>query len=137
MTPEDRPVKQVIVIRRNVRKEGVRRGKEIAQGAHASMAWLTRRIGQQASKAGYHAIMLSPAERTWLTGSFAKIVVQVPGLDELLEVQEAAEKAGLTAELITDAGRTEFGGALTVTALGIGPDYADLIDPVTRDLRLY
>jgi PTH2 family peptidyl-tRNA hydrolase len=34
-------VKQVIVIRRDLR---MRRGKEIAQGAHASMAWLTRRL---------------------------------------------------------------------------------------------
>lgn len=137
MSTEERPVKQVIVIRRNVRKEGVRRGKEIAQGAHASMAWLARRIVQPPTVPGYHAIMLSPAERTWLTGAFTKVVVQVPGLDELLAVQEAAEKAGLTAELITDAGRTEFGGALTITALGIGPDYADLIDPVTQNLRLY
>ena len=34
---EQRPTKQVIVIRRDLR---MRRGKEIAQGAHASMAWL-------------------------------------------------------------------------------------------------
>ena len=33
--------KQVIVMRRDL---GMRRGKEIAQGAHASMIWLSRRI---------------------------------------------------------------------------------------------
>lgn len=130
----ERPVKQVIVIRRDL---GMRRGKEIAQGAHASGAWLARRIVQPPTVLGYHAIMLSPAERAWLTGMFTKVVVQVTGLDELMEVQEAAEKAGVMAMLITDAGLTEFAGEPTVTALGIGPDYADLIDPVTKDLRLY
>lgn len=38
-------VKQVIVIRRDL---GMRRGKEIAQGAHASMAWLRRRLKRTA-----------------------------------------------------------------------------------------
>ena len=38
---EQRPTKQVIVIRRDLR---MRRGKEIAQGAHASMAWLAERV---------------------------------------------------------------------------------------------
>ncbi|HEU5119139.1 MAG TPA: peptidyl-tRNA hydrolase [Isosphaeraceae bacterium] len=35
--------KPVIVMRRDL---GMRRGQEIAQGAHASMIWLTRRIRQ-------------------------------------------------------------------------------------------
>lgn len=34
-------MKQVIVIRRDLR---MRRGKEIAQDAHASIAWLTSRL---------------------------------------------------------------------------------------------
>ena len=34
-------IKQVIVIRKDLK---MRRGKEIAQGAHASMAWLSRRM---------------------------------------------------------------------------------------------
>jgi PTH2 family peptidyl-tRNA hydrolase len=34
-------VKQVLVIRKDLK---MRRGKEIAQGAHASMAWLTNRL---------------------------------------------------------------------------------------------
>jgi len=39
-TERDAP-KQVIVMRRDL---GMRRGKEIAQGAHASMIWLALRI---------------------------------------------------------------------------------------------
>jgi PTH2 family peptidyl-tRNA hydrolase len=40
---EQRSIKQVIVIRRDLR---MRRGKEIAQGAHASTAWLRERVLQ-------------------------------------------------------------------------------------------
>jgi PTH2 family peptidyl-tRNA hydrolase len=36
-------IKQVIVIRKDLK---MRRGKEIAQGAHAAMAWLTNRLRQ-------------------------------------------------------------------------------------------
>ena len=56
---------------------------------------------------------------------------------ELLAVYEKALEAGLAAHLITDRGLTEFGGIPTRTCLGIGPDYDDLIDPVTGDLELY
>ena len=42
----------------------------------------------------------------------------------------------LAAHLIEDAGLTEF-GVPTRTALAIGPDRAETIDPVTRDLKLY
>ena len=38
---DEPPTKQVIVMRRDL---GMRRGKEIAQGAHASMIWLAQRI---------------------------------------------------------------------------------------------
>jgi peptidyl-tRNA hydrolase, PTH2 family len=55
----------------------------------------------------------------------------------LMSVYEKALEAGLVTHLITDRGRTEFGGVPTRTCLGIGPDYDDLIDPVTGDLELY
>ena len=51
--------KQVIVMRRDL---GMRRGKEIAQGAHASMIWLALRIRQP----GY---TFTEAERRWLDGA--------------------------------------------------------------------
>jgi PTH2 family peptidyl-tRNA hydrolase len=127
----ERPVKQVIVIRRDLR---MRRGKEIAQGAHAAMAWLTRRL---VLRGGSASAELSAAERQWLTGSFRKVTVAVRSQEQLMAVYEKARAAGLVAELITDSGRTEFHGVPTATSLGIGPDYDDLIDPVTGDLELY
>jgi PTH2 family peptidyl-tRNA hydrolase len=132
---EGRSVKQVIVIRRDLR---MRRGKEIAQGAHASMAWLAERVVQQLTHPGtVHQVQLSEAERSWLERSFRKVTVKVGSEEELMAVYQKALEAGLVVHLITDGGLTEFGGIPTRTCLGIGPDYDDLIDPVTGDLELY
>ena len=132
---EQRPTKQVIVIRRDLR---MRRGKEIAQGAHASMAWLAERVIEGMNPVGsVDHIELSEAERAWLDSSFRKVTVKVGSEAELMAVYEKALEAGLVTHLITDRGLTEFGGVPTRTCLGIGPDYDDLIDPVTGDLELY
>ena len=117
--------KQVIVIRRDLK---MRRGKEIAQGAHASMAWLVSRLPN---------VALSEAEVAWLEDGTRKICVTVNSEDELLRLDDLAKENGLTAELILDAGHTEFGGVPTWTTLAIGPDWDDRIDPVTGDLTLY
>lgn len=129
---KQRPTKQVIVIRRDLR---MRRGKEIAQGAHASTAWLAERVIQGMNAVG--SVELSEAERAWLDSSFRKVTVKVGSEAELLAVYEKSLEAGLVTHLITDRGLTEFGGVPTRTCLAIGPDYDDLIDPVTGDLELY
>jgi PTH2 family peptidyl-tRNA hydrolase len=123
--------KQVIVIRRDLK---MRRGKEIAQGAHASMAWLTREL-TPAGDVG--VVLLTEAQRAWLNNSYRKVTVQVPGLEELREVYTAALAAGLVTHLVTDAGLTEFHAEETVTALAIGPDWESKIDAVTGGLELY
>lgn len=149
--PGSRRTKQVIAVRRDL---GMRRGKEVAQGAHASMAWLGERVRKGKSHADggqthgwarpagddYHVetlIELSRAEYEWLMGPFAKIVCQVPDEAALREVHERATAAGLASHLITDAGLTEFGGVPTPTAVAVGPDWEDLVDSVTRELKLY
>jgi PTH2 family peptidyl-tRNA hydrolase len=132
---QERPTKQVIVIRRDLR---MRRGKEIAQGAHASMAWLRQRIMPHLTSAGRaDQVQLSTAERAWLELSMRKVTVKVGSEQELLDVYDQAIAAGLVVEMITDRGLTEFGGVPTRTCLAVGPDYDDLIDPVTGDLELY
>jgi PTH2 family peptidyl-tRNA hydrolase len=127
----ERLVKQVIVIRRDL---NMRRGKEIAQGAHAAMAWLTRRMQV---RGGRGSVRLSPAELQWLTQGSRKITVTVRSEEQLMAVYEKARAAGLEVQLVTDSGRTEFHGVPTPTSLAVGPDYEDLIDPVTSDLELY
>ena len=118
--------KQVIVMRRDL---GMRRGKEIAQGAHASMIWLSRRI----LAPGY---AFSEAERTWLEGAFAKICVRVDSEDELFAIVRTAQESGVMVHVCVDAGRTEFHGVPTPTCCAVGPDFPSLIDPITGHLKL-
>jgi len=132
---EHRPTKQVIVIRRDLR---MRRGKEIAQGAHASTAWLADRVLQGMTPDGtVDHVALSEAERAWLQSSFRKVTVKVSSEEELMAVYRKAVGAGLVVHLVTDRGLTEFGGIPPRTCLAVGPDYDDLVDPVTGDLELY
>ena len=119
--------KQVIIIRRDLK---MRRGKEIAQGAHAATAWLIRKLDAPRQA-------LTDAEQQWLNTGTRKICVTVNSEEELLRLDDLAKENGLTAELILDRGDTEFGGVPTWTALAIGPDWDERIDPVTRDLTLY
>ncbi len=118
--------KQVIVMRRDL---GMRRGKEIAQGAHASMIWLALRIRQPGDS-------FTEAERRWLDGSFTKVCVRVDSEEELLGIVNAAQEAGVQVYLCVDAGRTEFHGVPTPTCCAVGPDSPDRIDPITGHLRL-
>lgn len=126
-----RDVKQVIVIRKDLK---MRRGKEIAQGSHASIAFLTRRIATNLRQQELH---FSDAEKEWLDNSFAKICVRVNSEAELLEIEQKALAADLECQIIKDSGHTEFGGVPTYTCLAIGPDFSEKIDRITGHLELY
>ena len=127
--------KQVIVIRKDLK---MRRGKEIAQGSHASMTFLTNRL---------HAIrwwelwkwfvLVKNVEWLWMSSSFAKVVCKVNSETDLMEIYNKAIRANLEVHLITDSGRTEFGGIPTNTCLAIGPDFCENIDKITGHLDLY
>ena len=123
-------IKQIIAIRRDLR---MRRGKEIAQGAHAAMAFLTNNIDNE----GNFYRPLTPIELAWITGKFTKIVVQVSSYEELMHVKALADHWEIKSELIVDSGATEFGGVPTATAVAIGPDDSFVLDPLFGDLKLY
>ncbi len=131
-------VKQVIVIRSDLK---MRRGKEIAQGSHASIAWLTGRLMTFSVPSDPDVIgmkgYLNAAEHAWVRGNFRKVCVRVRSEQELLDIVGAAEAAGLTVELIKDSGLTEFHGVETATAAAIGPDFEERIDKITGELELY
>lgn len=125
-------VKQIIVIRRDLK---MRRGKEIAQGAHASMAVLLD--GMRLQPDGSARLPLWPEARHWLTEAFTKVTVKVNSEEELLAVHTAAKAASLPCALIQDAGRTEFKGVPTYTAVAVGPATSEQLDPITGALKLY
>lgn len=129
MTTETR-IKQVIVMRHDLK---MRRGKQIAQGAHASMSFLCRRLHDSASVSMND---FSEVQRAWLTGAFAKVCCRVNSEEELLQIRDQALADGLEVHLITDSGKTEFHGQPTRTCLAIGPDTAERIDAITGDLQL-
>lgn len=134
--------KQAIVIRRDLH---MRRGKEIAQGSHASVAFLAQRIrdiaeGRRRLNSDcdiWHLLGLSPWQHDWLLGSFAKIALQTQSEAELLALHEKAISLGLESHLITDSGKTEFDGVPTNTCIAIGPDKSERVDEVTGELKLY
>lgn len=140
-------IKQVIVIRRDL---GMRRGKECAQSSHSSEGFIfkeLRRLADDTTKLLWNevnpdgkivfALHLSPAEVEWIQNGRKKIVCQVKTEDELLDLNEAAKKAGIKSYLVKDHGLTEFGGKQTLTCLAIGPDEAEKIDLITGKLELY
>jgi PTH2 family peptidyl-tRNA hydrolase len=114
-------VKQVIVMRKDLQ---MRKGKMCAQAAHASMAFITRRLTYVDN--GEYGVFLSEVERQWLDESFVKICVSVDSEQELLALYE----------LVQDNGWTEFNNVPTYTCFALGPDEADKIDPFTSHLKL-
>jgi len=111
----------------------MRRGKQIAQGAHASMSFLTQRLQSQGC---IRIDDFSPNEQAWILGAFAKVCVRCSSEEELMAINNKAMEMGLGVHLITDSGRTEFHGQPTRTCLAIGPDEASKIDQVTGHLEL-
>lgn len=113
-------MKQIIVMRKDL---GMRAGKMVAQGAHASLAVVLDYPDD-------------PRVHEWLKNSFTKICVRVESEEELIRVFEAAARAGLLTSLITDSGKTEFGGVPTKTCIAVGPDTPENLLPVTGELKL-
>ncbi len=115
--------KQVIVIRHDLK---MRLGKAIAQGSHASMAFLTSDLSRE----------LTETELEWVNDSFTKICVRVDSESELLDIVKQAEYTDIRVHLIKDNGKTEFGGVATYTCCAIGPDESSKIDKITGHLKL-
>jgi PTH2 family peptidyl-tRNA hydrolase len=123
--------KQIIVMRKDL---NMRKGKLVAQGAHASLGAILSLCKQDGDK-----LVLEMDERTkpWLTGRFKKICVYVNSEEELLQIYNNALTNGLVCSIIKDAGLTEFNGVPTLTAVAVGPDREDRIDEVTKHLPLF
>jgi PTH2 family peptidyl-tRNA hydrolase len=124
-------VKQVIVMRKDL---NMSKGKIVAQGAHASIAFLTNKMKDNLSNPeALWWVNLSQAEKEWVYGTFFKVCVGVDSEKELLDIGYNAVMLGLSVKYIEET--TGFDKP-TVTCLAIGPDYSSKIDPVTKHLKL-
>ena len=115
----------------------MRKGKMVAQGAHASMKAILDEgypVPEEGKQDAYK-IPMSPEMKAWLTGKFTKVCVSVNSEEELLGIYEQAKEAGLHCSLILDAGLTEFKEP-THTAVAVGPGFVEDIDKITGELKL-
>lgn len=112
--------RQIIVMRNDL---NMRKGKMVAQGAHASLKVTLENLD-------------SPNVKAWLADSFTKIALRVESEQELKDIYNSAKAAGIICSIILDAGKTEFAGVPTLTCCAIGPATKDEIDKITGHLRL-
>lgn len=124
--------KQVLVLRKDL---GMRKGKMVAQGAHASMAAIL--LEAVPGKGNTLCLNLDdPNLGPWLTGKFKKICVSVDSEAELDEIYARAKKEKIPCSLIIDSGMTEFSGVPTKTAVAVGPAPDEIVNRVTSHLKL-
>lgn len=113
--------KMVLVIRGELR---LTPGKAAVQVAHAAVLLVLR---QQSRR--------SAALDRWLEQGQKKIAVVSPSLDDMVERQGRASRAGIATAWVDDAGFTEVPPG-TRTCLGLGPAPEGDLDKITGDLPL-
>jgi len=113
--------KQAIVVRVDIPMSP---GKMAAQVAHAAVSSAEK---TRSEKPEWF--------REWMREGQKKVVLKVHSEESLHVLKREAEELGLACELISDAGLTEIPPG-TVTALGIGPAPAEIVDRVTGKLHL-
>jgi PTH2 family peptidyl-tRNA hydrolase len=111
-------LKQCIVVREDLKLSP---GKLAVQVAHAAVLALERTD--------------KSTTYSWKAEGQKKVVLKVPGVQDLFRLKEEAERAGLPSALVADAGLTEIPPG-TITALGIGPAPIKQMDRITGRLNL-
>ncbi len=154
----ERQVKQVIVMRKDL---GMRKGKMVSQGSHASLGALLQCFHKEPIFANEEELSEHEKEQLkgnplmlgtrysvefenhsyldkWLNGIFTKICLGVNSEEELVSLYERIKKENpnIPCVMIEDSGLTEFHGVKTKTCIGIGPFWSDEIDVFTNYLKL-
>jgi peptidyl-tRNA hydrolase, PTH2 family len=114
-------VKQVIAVRKDI---AMGRGKLAAQVAHAAV------LAAEKARSQRHDWF-----NIWFRTGQAKVVVKAENLEELIDLENHARTIGLPAVSVQDSGLTQIPPG-TITCIGIGPGPVELIDKVTRHLKL-
>lgn len=110
--------KQCLILRSDLKLSC---GKMCAQAAHASIGAFEKTSAAD--------------KKEWLREGQKKVALKAQSERALYEMKVVAEMHGVPVSLITDAGYTEIPPG-TVTALGIGPAKAELINKITGNLPL-
>jgi peptidyl-tRNA hydrolase, PTH2 family len=130
-------VKQFIVIRTDL---NMSMGKTAAQASHAAMKVFfdkfdnTHETHTDKNIIHHFRFDLTHEEYLWATGLFTKIVKRVKTEAELMKVYNKAKDADLNVSLIKDAALTELTEP-AYTAIAIGPNYLDKIEPIVKRLQ--
>ena len=124
--------KMVFVVRKDL---NMRKGKISSQVSHCALSFLTRN-GRWEGNMFISNPPNAQEAKEWMESSYKKITVSVNSEEELMDIYNKAKDAGLETHLIIDSGLTEFHGVPTKTVVGIGPNYNELIDPITGHLEL-
>ena len=112
---------QVIILRSDL---GMRCGKKIAQGAHASV------------KAAHDAREFHPHRyNEWNEDhGFKKVALRVTGEGDLINIYHAAKKKSLPCALVWDEGLTQI--QPSYTAVAIGPCEDEILQALTKGMKL-
>lgn len=131
-------IKQIIVIRKDL---NMRKGKMIAQGAHASNMFL---FDCFLALEDYEPILRSIQRyeimnkllNQWIANGYKKIVLSCNSEEELESIVQATLDSAILAYRVFDSGLTEFHGVKTFTCASLGPANSDKLDPITKNLKL-
>ncbi len=118
--------KQSIVLRSDIKMS---KGKAAAQAAHAAVEAVLLII--DSANATWHKWL-----HDWRREGQKKVVLRADSEQELLKLFEEAQRLGLPASLIRDAGLTELPPG-TLTAIAVGPAPSLLVNKVTGRLKLF
>lgn len=134
--PQTAPVKQVLVVRKDLPMPS---GKQVGQGAHGAVNALAKEHGAYVVQVGTSHELRMPLDRdakAWLDTNYRKIVLGIKSERALLALYDGARAAGLRCHLVRDDGLTVFNGEKPYTALAIGPHEDSVIDKLTKPFRL-
>jgi PTH2 family peptidyl-tRNA hydrolase len=117
-------MKQVLIVRKDL---GMRKGKMISQGAHASLMAYLNALGNRNNMSMVF---------DWLQNhGQTKITVGVETEEQLHSLYKQAKDAGLPCSLVLDSAKTEFDKP-TYTSCAIGPAKTEDVDKITKELKL-
>ena len=135
MVENSEDVKQVVLLRKDL---GMKKGKLVAQGGHGSLGALLDSAKMEVNEAE-DKLTLTITNKdviAWLLGRFTKVALGVDTVEELVALYEKAKSLGVPCSLIQDAGFTVFHGVPTLTCVGLGPAKREVLDSITKHLKL-